>query len=253
MIVRWRLVGWVWEWVTVVQTKEAITSRVLRLVWGRALSCCSKTLDMSRWGRTLLSLAFSLRKVSMYIWVDGGTFRHKIYQYDSFNVPKHSRHNFSSWTLTFEFLDSWGRGVAPFHRWSFRLRFIVMNPGLIYCHYTAEKSFVTFVTLNKLRTSFKTGLLVKIQKLPRNPFGTTFAKPSSLTIFTALPWLTPTHSAMSSIVILRSSLINFSTSSLFPGLTAEDGLPLRRLSWRQLKLGSSSSSLILDTHFFTVL
>ena len=57
-----------------------------------------------------------------------------------------------------------------------RLRYIVMNPGLISCHYTAEKSFATFVTLNELRTSFKTGLLVKIQKFPRNPTGTNLCK-----------------------------------------------------------------------------
>jgi len=41
-------------------------------------------------------------------------------------------------------------------------------------------------------------------------------------------------------MILRSSLINFLTSSLFPGLTAEDGLPFLRLYWRLLQLRSST-------------
>ena len=59
----------------------------------------------------------------------------------------------------------------------------------------------------------------------------------------------------SNVINSDSAIISkggFSTLSLFPGMTAEDGLPLLGLSWRLLKLGSSSSCLILDTHFFTI-
>ena len=52
-----------------------------------------------------------------------------------------------------------------------------MNPGLISCHYTVEESFVTFVTLILLRTSFKTGLLVDVHKLSSNLSAQAYAKP----------------------------------------------------------------------------
>ena len=101
---------------------------------------------------------------------------------------------------------------------------IVMNPGFISCHYVLEKNFITCVTVEKLQTSFKTGLLVGICKSFRTHLAQTFAKSSSSTIFAALPWLIPRHSAMSSIVNLQLSWISSLALALFPKLIADDNL-----------------------------
>ena len=48
-----------------VQSKELMTPRVLRLVSGLALSCCNKTLNISKAGQTFRILALNFFNVSM--------------------------------------------------------------------------------------------------------------------------------------------------------------------------------------------
>ena len=55
------------------------------------------------------------------------------------------------------------------------------------------------------------------------------------------------------IGITMEVLRSFSMLAQFPALAADDDLPLLCLSRKSVKLGSSFSPLILDTHFLTVL
>ena len=58
----WRIWG---MWNCCPAKGELMTSRVLRLVWGLALSCCNKNLDISKAGQTLCILAFNFFNVLM--------------------------------------------------------------------------------------------------------------------------------------------------------------------------------------------
>ena len=110
-----------------------IIATVERAVWGRALSCWSKTPVLRR-PRCLDLIAGSrwfFRRSAYVSLVTVFPLGHVVLQnYRSF-IPKESQHNLSSRWLCAEFFQFWRGDMAPFLARFLGFRLAVMDPGFI--------------------------------------------------------------------------------------------------------------------------
>ena len=201
----WRI----WGYEIVVQPKELMTSRVLRLVWGLALSCCNKTLDISKGSRTLAFnfLMYRCKHLNwlLLLWTWSLPVSHQTY-------PRTQSPSllsfFENWDLSFFERGEvgWRHSIDALFDSGLKWWTQVSSPVTICC----KKVLSLWQYSRSSEQASRRDCLWASMSCLGTYLTHTFEYPRVSMIFTALPALTPNDSTSSLIVMRLFSLINAS-------------------------------------------